>query len=56
VASLTQWRVDVIDPAGLEVLTRVRDNGTSNNDPADQIGFSFIDTQLPDSPSSPIFR
>ncbi len=28
---------------GLNVITRVQDNGTSENDPPDQISFSFID-------------
>jgi hypothetical protein len=45
---ITHGRIGDIDLAGLEVLTRVRDNGTSRNDPADQISFSFIDTDLPD--------
>lgn len=45
---ITQGRFDGIDLAGLEVLTRVRDNGTSENDPPDQISLSFIDTELPD--------
>lgn len=50
---ITQGRFDGIDLAGLEVLTRVRDNGTSQNDPADQISFSFIDTELPDCTEQP---
>jgi hypothetical protein len=33
---------DVFDLTGLPVSTRVRDNGTSANDPADQISFSVI--------------
>ena len=45
---ITQGRFGDIDLAGLEFLTRVRDNGTSANDPPDQISFSFIDTELPD--------
>jgi hypothetical protein len=28
--------------AGLPAITRVRDNGTSANDPADQVSFTFI--------------
>jgi hypothetical protein len=50
---ITQGRFDGIDLAGLEVLTRVRDNGTSANDPPDQISFSFIDTVLPDCTEQP---
>lgn len=50
---ITQGRFNGIDLAGLEVLTRVRDNGTSRNDPADQISFSFIDTELPDCTEQP---
>jgi hypothetical protein len=50
---ITQGRVDGIDLAGLEVLTRVRDNGTSANDPPDQISFSFIDVELPDCTEQP---
>lgn len=55
---ITQGRFDGIDLAGLEVLTRVRDNGTSENGPADQISFSFIDTEVPDcteQPDLPLF-
>jgi hypothetical protein len=33
---------EVFDLAGLYVLTSVQDNGTSANDPADQISLSFI--------------
>jgi hypothetical protein len=33
---------NVFDLTGLPVATRVRDNGTSANDPADQISFSVI--------------
>jgi hypothetical protein len=50
---ITQGSFNGIDLAGLEVLTRVRDNGTSENDPADQISFSFIDTVLPDCTEQP---
>jgi hypothetical protein len=45
---------EVFDLAGLYVLTSVQDNGTSANDPPDQISFSFIDfvetpcTETPD--------
>jgi hypothetical protein len=55
---ITHGRIGDIDLAGLEVLTRVRDNGTSQNDPADQISFSFIDVDLPDcteQPDLPLF-
>jgi len=34
---------EVFDFTGLFVATRVRDNGTSANDPVDEISFSFID-------------
>ena len=50
---ITQGRFDGIDLAGLEVLTQVRDNGTSHNDPPDQISFSFIDTEVPDCTEQP---
>jgi hypothetical protein len=50
---ITQGRIGDIELAGLEVLTRVRDNGTSANDPPDQISFSFIDTELPDCTEQP---
>lgn len=50
---ITQGRFDGFDLAGLEVVTRVRDNGTSQNDPADQISFSFIDTEVPDCTEQP---
>jgi hypothetical protein len=33
---------EVFDLAGLDVFTSVQDNGTSANDPVDQISFSFI--------------
>lgn len=35
------------DLTGLPVVTRVRDNGTSANDPPDQISFSFIGNPTP---------
>jgi hypothetical protein len=38
---------EVIDLTGLPVATRVRDNGTSANDPADQISFSFLGDPTP---------
>jgi hypothetical protein len=38
---------EVFDLAGLPVATRVRDNGTSANDPADQITFSFLGDPTP---------
>jgi hypothetical protein len=50
---ITHGTFDGIDLAGLEVLARVRDNGTSANDPPDQISFSFIDTALPDCTEQP---
>jgi hypothetical protein len=36
---------EVFDLAGLYLWTTVVDNGTSANDPADQISFSFIDVE-----------
>jgi hypothetical protein len=47
---------EVFDLAGLYVWTTVVDNGTSANDPVDEISFSFIDvvptpcTETPDAP------
>lgn len=38
---------DGSDLAGLPVAARVRDNGTSANDPPDQITFSYIDDDSP---------
>ena len=38
---------EVFDLTGLPVWTRVRDNGTSANDPPDQIGFSIIGDPTP---------
>ena len=42
--------------AGLPAITRVRDNGTSANDPADQVSFTFIDTDATctDQPDLPL--
>jgi hypothetical protein len=43
--------------AGLGAITRVSDNGTSANDPPDQISFTFINTGLTceDQPNLPLF-
>jgi hypothetical protein len=43
--------------AGLGAITRVSDNGTSANDPPDQVSFTFIDTGLTctDQPDLPLF-
>ena len=43
--------------AGLPAITRVRDNGTSANDPADQVSFTFIgiDATCTDQPDLPLF-
>jgi hypothetical protein len=43
--------------AGLRAITRVRDNGTSANDPADQISFTFINigATCTDQPNLPLF-
>jgi hypothetical protein len=38
---------EVFDLAGLDVFTSVQDNGTSANDPVDQISFSFIGFEIP---------
>jgi len=50
---------DVFDLTGLPVATRVRDNGTSANDPADQISFSVIGegfaVPCTDHPDYPLF-
>ncbi len=39
---ITSGTIDGFDLTGLPVATRVRDNGTSANDPADKISFSII--------------
>jgi hypothetical protein len=39
---VTQGTFNGADLSGLPVITRVQDNGTSHNDPPDQISFSFI--------------
>lgn len=44
---ITHGTLGGVDLAGLPVATRVRDNGTSANDPADQISFSFIGDARP---------
>jgi hypothetical protein len=43
--------------AGLPAITRVRDNGTSATDPADQISFTFIgiEATCTDQPNLPLF-
>jgi hypothetical protein len=43
--------------AGLPAITRVRDNGTSTNDPADQVSFTFIGiaATCTDQPDLPLF-
>jgi hypothetical protein len=45
------------DLIGLPVATRVRDNGTSANDPPDQTSFSFLGDATPctDKPDYPLF-
>jgi hypothetical protein len=52
---ITHGRVGDFDLAGLRVLTRVQDNGTSANDPPDKISLSFIDEapNLPDCTTQP---
>jgi len=44
---ITSGTFDGVDLTGLPVWTRVRDNGTSANDPPDQIGFSIIGDPTP---------
>lgn len=48
---------DEVDLAGLPVITRVKDNGTSANDTPDQISFSFIGepSSCMDMPDLPLF-
>jgi hypothetical protein len=41
------------DLTGLPVATRVRDNGTSGNEPADEISFSFIGDPTPCTDQAP---
>ena len=43
--------------AGLPAITRVRDNGTSADDPPDQVSFTFIDIGVTctDQPDLPLF-
>jgi hypothetical protein len=43
--------------AGLTAVTRVSDNGTSANDPPDQVSFTFIDigATCTDQPDLPLF-
>jgi hypothetical protein len=43
--------------AGLPAITRIRDNGTSANDPPDQVSFTFIDIGVTctDQPDLPLF-
>jgi len=44
---------ETFDFTGLPVATRVRDNGTSANDPADQISFSIIGDPTPCTDQTP---
>ena len=54
---ITKGKLGGVDLAGQPVITRVRDNGTSNNDPPDQISFSFIgnSTSCLSQPNLPLF-
>ena len=56
---ITSGTFDGVDLTGLPVWTRVRDNGTSANDPADQISFSVIGegfaVPCTDHPDYPLF-
>jgi len=56
---ITSGTFDGFDLTGLPVSTRVRDNGTSANDPPDQISFSFIGegfaVPCTDQPDYPLF-
>jgi hypothetical protein len=45
-----------LDVAGWTVSTRVRDNGTSANDPADQISLSFPYGICTEQPEYPLFQ
>ena len=44
---------EVFDLAGLPVATRLRDNGTSANEPPDQITFSFLGDPTPCTAQTP---
>ena len=44
---------EVFDLAGLPVATRLRDNGTSANEPPDQITFSFLGDPTPCTERTP---
>lgn len=54
---ITQGRIDEADVSGLRVITRVRDNGTSRNDPPDEISFSVFDelASCRDQPPIPLY-
>ncbi len=43
---ITHGTVDGVDVSGQRAITAVVDNGTSANDPPDQISFSFIEVPL----------
>ena len=43
---ITHGTVDGVDVSGLRALTAVVDNGTSANDPADQLSLSFINVDI----------
>ncbi len=62
---ITKGNLGDIDLAGLPAITRIADNGTSADDPADQISYSWISpTQFPpyysddckDQPDLPLFN
>lgn len=44
---ITHGSIGDLDLAGMPVGTRVRDNGKSRKDPADEISFSFIGDETP---------
>lgn len=54
---ITHGTLGGADLAGQPVITRVRDNGTSANDPADELSFSFIGDGTPcyDQPDLALF-
>jgi hypothetical protein len=54
---ITKGKFGDVDLAGLPVVTRVRDNGASQNDPPDEISFSWIDIGLTcmDRPDLPLY-
>lgn len=56
--TITEGQLGGQDLAGWEVITQVRDNGVSRQDPADQISFSFFpdSTECTVQPELPLFN